>query len=115
MNDRQLNANAVKQQLNRSLSEIDPTTLSSLRSARMHALEHYEARRAMNPALAWINNHLHWHPSAHHHRPQLLIGAILLMACLLGGFAYWQQANDDTSDVDIEILTGDMPIHVFVD
>jgi reverse gyrase len=114
MNNRQLNANAVKQQLNRALSEIDLATLSSLRRARMQALDHYEAGRVTNPALAWINEHMHRHPSSHHHKPQLLIGAILI-ACLLGGFAYWQQTNDDTTDVDIEILTGDMPIHVFVD
>ncbi len=114
MNDKQLDANAVKQQLNRSLSEIDPATLSGLRRARMQALDHYEARRVMNPALAWINEHMHWHPSSDHHKTQLLIGAVLL-ACLLGGFAYWQQTNDDTTDVDIEILTGEMPIHVFVD
>ncbi len=114
MNNKQLNANAVKQQLNRALSEIDPATQSRLRRARAQALERYEARRAMNPALAWINDHVHWQPSSPHHKTQLLIGAILV-ACLLGGFAYWQQTNDDTTDVDIEILTGDMPIHVFVD
>ncbi len=116
MMNENLKPEAVKQLLNRSLAQLDQPTLANLREARMHALERYEARRVMNPSLAWISDHIHWHASTHHHRTQFWIAAVLIVACLLGGIAYWQQTTDnDTSDVDIEILTDDLPIHVYVD
>ncbi len=114
--NRQLKPEAVKQMLNRSLSRLDEPTLAKLREARSQALECHKAQHAMNPALAWISAHIGWHSSAHHHRRHFWIAAVLLIACLLSGIAYWQQATEnDTSDVDVEILTDDLPIHVYVD
>ncbi len=110
-----LRPEAVKQVLNRSLAQLDQPTLAQLREARLQALARYKAQHAMNPALAWISSHTGWHASSHHHKWHFWIAAVLLVACLLSGIAYWQQAENDTSDVDIEILTDDLPIHVYVD
>ena len=41
---------------------------------------------------------------------------MLLAASLFSGITYWQQAIDnDTGDVDIAILTDDLPIQYYVD
>ncbi len=114
--NKDLKPEAVKHLLNRSLASIEQPTLTRLRQARQEALGRYEAQHAMNPALAWISAHTGLNGSAHHHKWHFWLAAVLLVSCLISGIAYWQQANEnDTSDVDIEILTDDLPIHVYVD
>jgi len=114
--DEKWNPEPIKQLLNRSLAQLDRPTLARLRAARMQALNRYEARSATLPLFAWAGEHVIWHAPAHRHSIHYWIGAILLAASLFGGIAYWQQAMDnDISDVDIAILTDDLPIQYYVD
>lgn len=114
--DDKLNPELVRQLLNCSLDRIDQSTLAHLRSARLRALSHYEARSGTLPLFAWSEGHAIWHASAVRQRVYYWTGAILLAASLIGGIAYWQQAMDDVSiDEEISILTDDLPIQYFVD
>ena len=107
----------IKQLLNRSLSQLEQPTLELLREARTQALARYDARSTA-PTLAWASHSSRSGHSTHsHHKSYYWAAAILLAACLFSGAAYWQHATTehDTSDVDIAILTDDLPMHVYVD
>ena len=110
------NPERIKQLLNRSLAQLDQPTLARLHAARLQAMNRHEARSATLPLFAWTGEHIIWHASAHRHRIYYWMGAILLAASLFSGIAYWQQTMDnDTGDVDIAILTDDLPIQYYVD
>jgi hypothetical protein len=102
----------IKQLLNRSLTQIEPSTLARLRDARTQALARYDAHSTA-PAYAWAG---HGNFSSTQRKPYLWTAAILLAACLFGGVTYWHHASElDVSDVDIAILTDELPIDVYVD
>ena len=114
MNPKTINTESVRQLLNRSTGEIDRPSLERLRNAPMQALERYDARSAV-PAFAWAGLG-HFGRGARHGMAYYLAGAVLLAACLYGGATYWQQmAEHDSSDVDIAILTDDLPMDVYVE
>lgn len=111
-----LNHHSIKQLLDQSTARIKPATLTKLQEARMHALEHQRAHRSA-PALAWLNHF--GSPSGSHHFSKRLNWAlaILFVACLFSGAAYWQSsiADHDNGEDDIAILTDDLPLHVYVE
>ena len=114
--NRQLNPERIRQLLNRSTAQLDETTLADLRKTRIQALE----RHAMQPvhALAFSGHGklAHWHIMGTRHKPYLWAAGLLLLACIVSGIAYWQNVpGNDTSDVDIAILTDDLPLQVFLD
>ena len=118
MNEKNLNTESVRQLLNRSSARIDPSALARLRDARTQALARYDAR-STEPAFAWAGlsstNSRH---AAGSHRSHYLywIAALLFAASLFSAVAYWKQATDhEVSDVDIAILTDDLPIEMYVD
>jgi len=114
--DEKWNPEPVKQLLNRSLAQLEQPTLARLYAARLQALNRYEARSATSPLFAWDGEQVIWHTSAHRHSIHYWVGVILLAASLFGGIAYWQQAIDnDTSDVDLAILTDDLPLQYYTD
>ena len=105
-----------KQLLNRSLARLDQPTLSRLRDARMLALARYDAHSTA-PVFAWASL---WtdrhHPVGSHHKFNIWATAVLLVAILFSCTAYWHHTTDhDVSDVDIAILTDELPIEVYVD
>ena len=111
----QLRPEQIKQLLNRSLAQMEQPTLARLRDARTQALARYDARRTA-PAFAlaglWTGS---WH-SGSHPKYHYWAAAIVFAACLLSGAAYWQHANEhDIGDVDIAILTDELPIELYVD
>jgi hypothetical protein len=114
MNPESFNTEAVRQLLNRSTGQIDPLELERLRSARMRALEHYDARGTV-PALVWAGlGYLGL--DARHSKAYYWAGAVLLAVCLFGTASYWQQMTEhDNSDEDIAILTDDLPMDVYVE
>jgi hypothetical protein len=110
-----LDINAIRQLLNRSLSQLDQKTLAGLQGARRHALQ-YASVHTPSPVLAWVDTHLRRHMPARHHAAAAWFAIALLVAGLLGGIGYyWQQANDNSDQVDIAILTDDLPISYYVD
>ena len=113
-NKSNLNHEKIKHLLNRSVTRLEQPVLSRLRDARARALVRYEARRT-SPALAWAGSFT-WNTTGSPQKIHFWAAAVLLVAVLLGAATYWNQAADnDTSDVDIAILTDDLPMHVYID
>ncbi len=99
--------------LDRSTAQLDHDTLDRLRDARRVALQHQRAAQQV-PVLAW----LHEHGLAHHHKHKSHHWGMiaLLVIVLFSGVIYWQQAYEhDHSDIDIAILTDDLPVDMYVD
>ena len=106
----------IKQLLNRSLARLDQPTLVRLHDAHEKALVRYDAHStAPTFALAslWAG---HRHTVDSHHKSHYWAAIVLLVALIFSCTAYWHHMTDhDVSDVDIAILTDDLPIEVYVD
>ena len=106
----------IKELLNSSTSQLAPTTLEKLRGARSLALEHQRTRRSA-PVLAWLGHHGGHNESFHMSKATAWAIAALFVVFLISGASYWHSytTEHEICDVDISILTGDLPIHVYVD
>ena len=114
--DEKWDPESIKRLLNLSLAQLDQPTLDRLSAARRQALNRYKARGATLPLFAWAGEHAIRHAPVHRHGTHYWMGAVLLAASIFYGMVYWQQAMDsDTSDVDIAILTDDLPIQYYTD
>jgi len=112
--DQECHLESIKQLLNYSIAELDQSTLTRLRAARAHAVSRHNARSVS--LLAWAGEHASWHVPAHRQNSHYWIGVILLIVGLFSSIAYWQHAKDnDICDVDIAILTDDLPIQYYAD
>jgi hypothetical protein len=102
--------------LNRSAAQLDQGTLDKLQSARRFALQ-YQQKTQRAPVLAWLTEHgLVGHHSTTGHKTLNWGVATLLVLVLLGGALYLQQSYEhDHSDIDIAILTDDLPVDMYVD
>lgn len=116
MNNKNLTTNSIKQLLNQSVSEINAGTIANLRAARTRALERHRALQHA-PVLAWLSHHGLWIGSSPTSQRNLNWAlALVLVACLLSGAAYLQQANDhEHSEIDIAILADDLPMDAYVE
>jgi len=110
-----LNTETVRQMLNRSSAKLDYPAQEKLRGAREKALMRYDARAAA-PAFAWAGA-LGWADHGAHRSHYFWASVVLLAALLFSGASYWQQMNehDSSDEVDIAILTDELPIDVYVD
>lgn len=109
-----LNHEKIKHLLNRSVIRLERPVLMRLRNARGLALVRYEARSA-SPTYAWAGNFTS-NTADTPQKTHFLAATVLLAAVLFGAATYWNQVTDnDTSDVDIAILTDDLPMHVYID
>lgn len=108
--NQKLNPEQVRQLLNGSLNRIEQPALDKLREARELALARHDARVGA-PALAWAGN---WRFAVAHHKARYVAAAALLAAVLFGGASYWHQEHD-ISEIDVAILTDELPIEVYVD
>jgi Protein of unknown function (DUF3619) len=97
--DEQWNPEPIMQLLNRSLEEIDQSSLARLHAARLLALNSHEVRTATLPLFAWAGVHVIRHASAYHHRIYHWIGAILLAASIFNGIAYYGKMRWTTTPV----------------
>jgi hypothetical protein len=109
-----LDFKAIRQLLNRSLMQLDQSTLDKLQEARRHALQHASSY-APSMVLTWVDTHVLRHIPAKRHAAAAWFAVALLVIGLLGGISYyWQQANDNSDEVDIAILTDDLPINYYI-
>lgn len=97
-----LNIEETRQLLNRSLGQLDPSTLASLRKAREEALARHAAEenarwnfRTRRLAATWL-------------------ATLLVMISVFGGITYYWQQTHDNGETDLAILTDDMPAEVYV-
>lgn len=112
----ELKTHLIKELLNTSTLQLPPATLEKLRSARSRALEHQRTRRSV-AVFAWQGHHEGGNDSFHMSKPMAWAIAVLFAAFLASAASFWQNydAEHDISEVDIAILTDDLPIHVYVD
>ncbi len=108
--NQKLNPEQIRQLLNSSLSRIEQPALDRLRDARLLALARHDAR-ASAPVLAWAGN---WHSAVSGHKSRYFAAAALLAAILFGGTSYWHHEHE-ASEIDVAILTDELPIEVYVD
>lgn len=117
--NQEFNVEPIRQLLNRSTARLGQAEVMQLRDARALALARYDEQHRTAPVLAWAGNltaAISGHASNSQHRLYYWAAAVLLAAGLLSGVAVWQHALEhDDSEVDIAILTDEMPIDVYVD
>lgn len=108
--NQKLHSEQIRQLLNSSLTRLEQPTLARLRHAREQAVARYDAHSTA-PAFAWAGN---WYAAGSHHKSHYFAAAVLLAVILFSGVTYWHREHD-VSEVDIAILTDDLPIEVYVD
>lgn len=114
MKKNELSHENIKHLLNHSVAQLERPTLTRLRHAREQAMARYTARY-VEPVFARAG-HAVWHAFGAQHKSRLWATTLLLAIILFSATAYWNHtAKSDTADVDIAILTGDLPIHFYVD
>lgn len=114
MNKKELSHENIKQLLNHSVAQLERPTLTRLRHAREQAVARHAAH-GVEPVFARAG-HAIWHAFGAQHKSRLWATTLLVAIILFSATAYWNHiAKSDTADVDIAILTGDLPIHFYVD
>ena len=106
-----LNPKRVTQLLTQGTWQMDTKILSALSDARQKALERQSMRApAFTLATArWT----HWLSPLSNHQ---WVSAGLLAVMLVIGMSYWHSLQEQQiADIDVAILTDDLPIEVFVD
>ena len=112
-----INTQKIKELLNAATMQIAPETLDKLRMARTRALDHQHIRQSV-PVLAWLGgNHSGQNETHHLSKPMLwLMGAVLAVSLMSSAMVYRNYLIEhEINDVDIAILTDDMPINVYLD
>ena len=97
--------------LSRSAEQLDEDVVSALREARAIALQ---KQRAHAPVFSLSTIGHRAHNLIPHTAHQWLAATVVLAAIVFGMADYWQ-STQDKQNLDIAILTDDLPIDVFVD
>ena len=106
-----LNPKKVAQLLTQSTRQLNGATLSALANARRNALKRQSAH---SPVLALTTGR--WTHNLLPHSAQQWLVAGLLAAIFVVVAGYWHHAQEQQiSELDVAILTDDLPIEVFVD
>lgn len=106
----------IKELLDTSTRQITPATLEKLRGARTRALDHQRARSTA-PVLAWLGPYTGKNNSFGMSKAMSWAVAVLFVACLISGATLWHSYSTEReiNELDIAILTGDLPIHIYLD
>lgn len=98
------------QLLARSAAQLDPATSNKLRCARENALRH-QRTKAPTSLAHWLGGNV-----LAHSRISLNWGwALLLVVVIFGGSLYWQNENEhDHAEIDIAILTDELPVDMYI-
>jgi hypothetical protein len=115
MNEQEL-AGKIVQHLEQGLGDIKQGTLYQLQSARMAALDRYRVTQPVF-GMAWASDAaFHISHSRYFNARNLVMLATLLLSLI--GFSYWQaaiQPSNEIADIDVNLLTGDLPISAYLD
>ena len=112
-----LNTKSIRQLLNRSSAQLDQPTLVQLRDARSQALARFDARSTAT-VFAWsgFNPGNSGQTTDSHYKLNNWGVVVLLAALLFSITTFMQHATEhDGSEVDIAILTDDLPIDIYVE
>ncbi|MDD4929712.1 MAG: DUF3619 family protein [Gallionella sp.] len=105
----QRNQQRIAQLLTRGTEQLDEPILASLRHARARALQ---KQRVHEPVFSFSAAGVR--VPLPHTPHQWIAATILLAAIVIGVTGYWQSSQDH-QNLDLEILTDDLPIEIFVD
>lgn len=106
-----LNPEKIAQLLTQSTRQLDSGTVSALSNARQVALQKHSLRA---PVFTLATSR--WAHFLLPHSAQQWIPAALLAVLFAVGTSYWHHAHEQQIDeLDVAILTDDLPIEVFVD
>jgi hypothetical protein len=98
--------------LDRSVSQLSHKTLNDLQSARQQALRN---QRVAAPVWVSQNGMLHGQMQLSQRALNWIIAAVVA-SLLVINLTYWDRAYEhDHSDLDIAILTDDLPVDMYVD
>ena len=109
MNKQKLDHQQIADALTRGTEQLDSDIVSALHRASAIALQ---KQRVHEPVFSLHAIGHRAHNLIPHSRPQWLATFVLLGAIAAGVAAYWQSAQ---TPLDLDILTDDLPIEVFVD
>ena len=106
----------IARELDYGVDRIDAGTRERLAAARKMALSHYRAQPAPVFGLAWALAAISGNGSQFSQGARYLVATAALVLALIG-FAYWQTtvSGNDFSDVDVQLLTDDLPINAYLD
>jgi len=106
-----LDPRKIAQLLTQTTRQLDASTLSALADARQNALKMQSARA---PVFALSTGRWTHSLMPHSANQWLLAGLIAVVFAASAG--YWHHAQDQQiSELDVAILTDELPIEVFVD
>ncbi len=111
LNTQELDPGKIAKLLDCSTQRLDGRVVSALNLARNNALQRQPAYAyALAPATArWT----HWLAP---HSAQQWLAAAVLVAVIISGAGYWHHTQEQQiSELDVAILTDELPIEVFVD
>ncbi len=107
-----LNPEKISQVLNQSVRELNEETLSALQQARAKALQRQAApARAQEFAGHRLINVL-----VPHTVQQWIIAVMVVFMLLAGAGLWWQHVHHQQQvELDVEMLTDELPLEIFVD
>lgn len=107
-----LDPQKIAQLLTQSAQQLDESTITALTKARRNALSMQPSRV---PVLATTTGR--WAANLMPHTSIQWLATGLLIALLsVAGSSFWQHSNEQQiSELDVAILTDEMPLDVFVD
>ena len=106
----------VVEQLDRSVERLDAGTRERLTAARQVAMSRYRERPEPAWGLAWAMNAIGQRGGQRAHGSRYLV-AIAGLVLVLIGFGYWQTMTpgNDISEIDVGLLTDELPINAYLD
>jgi hypothetical protein len=115
--DHEVAAKEVVKYLNQGVERLDSGTRERLAAARKIAMSRYREQPAPVWGLAWAMNAIGPHGGQRPHGGRYLVAVATLVLVLIG-FGYWQtmtMTGNDFSDVDVSLLTDELPINAYLD
>jgi len=110
MNEREL-ISKIKQDLNYGTGRLNSQVVARLKQSRTRAMDAFALQAQPENAYAFSGHHGHSHPMFS--RKWL---PLAFMSLLLIGVFFWQQQENNREDnIDLALLTSDIPLNVFVD
>jgi hypothetical protein len=106
------NPENIRQLLNQSTGRLDSNTLASLQQARTYALQ----RQAVPAPALQLAGHRLSSMFVPHNTQQWIVAGLLALLLAAGAGMEWQHfRHQELVDLDVEILTDELPIEVFLD
>jgi Protein of unknown function (DUF3619) len=106
----------IVQRLDYGVESLDAGTRERLAAARKVALSHYRERPEPVFGFAWAMSALSLRGGSQRLQGARYLIAIAALVLGLIGFAYWQTLQpNDFSDIDVRLLTDDLPIDAYLD